>query len=178
MSRKVAISRLSTLATLVCSAMLAQQRQALPSGPMQAKAQEACLACHDGRIVFQQQLDRKGWAKSIDKMMRWGAPVAPEDRDAMIDYFAQNFGVVEPPAGTKLVEAPGAEKVRAACLGCHDAGPIVAQRLTRRGWAGVLDRQVRWGAKVTAEDRQAILNYLATHYPAPAARPAPPPPKN
>ncbi len=146
--------------------------QALPAGlppaPMQEKARTACLPCHTASIIVQQQLDRRVWAKEVDKMIRWGAPVGAEDREALIDYFAQHFGLREPaPTEATLPAGAGADKVRAACLGCHDAGIIVQEQLDRRGWARVLDRMTRWGATVRATDREAILNYLATHFPPP-----------
>lgn len=162
-------------AALFCAALIAvgvwaqAQRQGLPPGPMQEKARGACLACHDARIILQQHMTRAQWAKDMDKMIRWGAPVASEDREAMIDYFAQNFGpaarLETPP---KLAEAPGVKKVRAACLGCHDAGVIVEQRLDRRGWTASMNRMVRWGARIRGGDREALLNYLTANYAPPA----------
>ena len=78
-------------------AVLAQAPD-LPPGPLQAKARTACLECHDAGIIVQQRLSRAAWTKEVDKMTRWGALVAPEDREAFIDYFAANFGVDKPPA--------------------------------------------------------------------------------
>ncbi len=52
----------------------------------------------------------------------------------------------------------GADKVRAACLGCHDVGIIARQQLDRRGW----------GAPVRAADHEAILHFLAKHFAPPA----------
>jgi cytochrome c553 len=159
----------------VLAAALAAQQQALPPGPMQERARQACLACHDARIIVQQQLDRRGWARVMDKMIRWGTPVEAGEREALIDYFAQHYGEREAAAEAALPAGPGADAVRAACLGCHDAGVIAAERLDRRGWSHLLDKMVRWGAAVRAEDREAILNYLARHYaPAPRAPQAAP----
>ena len=47
--------------------------------------------CHDESIVVQQQLSRAAWAKTVDKMTGLGAPVAPGDRDALIDYLSSRF---------------------------------------------------------------------------------------
>jgi hypothetical protein len=69
----------------------------LPAGPMQQKARTACTECHDAGIIVQQRLDRKTWGKEVDKMIRWGALVDPPDRDALVDYFATNFGADKPP---------------------------------------------------------------------------------
>ena len=159
--RNVAIG---LIAVSLFTVALWAQRLGLPPGPMQEKARVACLGCHDARIILQQHLTRAGWTKNVDKMIRWGTPVAPEDRDALIDYLTQNFGPAASPEPPKLADGPGVEKVRAACLACHDAGPIVEQRLDRRGWTRVMERQVRWGAVVRAEDRDTILDYLVAHY--------------
>lgn len=51
----------------------------------------ACLICHDEGIIVQQQLSRAAWAKTVDKMTGLGAPVAPGDRDALIDYLSSRF---------------------------------------------------------------------------------------
>jgi len=141
----------------------------LPPGAIQEKAREACLGCHTAAIIVQQQLEKRVWVKEVDKMIRWGAPVAPGDREAMIDYFAENFGPRgDGPADAPLARGPGVEKVRAACLSCHGAVMITAQQMERRGWARVVDQMTRWGAKVRPGDREAILDYLAAHYGPPA----------
>ena len=70
----------------------------LPPSPLQAKVRTACLECHDAGIIVQQRLTRAAWTKEVDKMIRWGAIVAPEDREPFIDYFASNFGSDKPPA--------------------------------------------------------------------------------
>jgi len=155
-------------AAFLCTAPAGRaQQNGLPPGPLQQKAQRACLGCHTVAIIVQQQLDRHVWTKEMDKMIRWGAPVAPEDREALIDYFVQHYGP-RPESSTeaKLAPGPGAAKVRAACLGCHGAGVIADQHLDQAGWEAELDKMVRWGAAVRAENRAAILKYLARHYPA------------
>jgi hypothetical protein len=68
----------------------------LPAGPMQAKARTACLECHESRIILQQRLSKKVWTKEVDKMIKWGAVVDPNDRDAFIDYLSVNFAPDKP----------------------------------------------------------------------------------
>jgi mono/diheme cytochrome c family protein len=69
----------------------------LPSGPMQAKATNSCLECHEARIILQQRLSKAAWTKEVDKMTKWGALVDPADRDALIDYLSANFSPDKPP---------------------------------------------------------------------------------
>jgi hypothetical protein len=70
-----------------------QSPSELPEGPMQAKAVTACTECHEARIIVQQRLSKAAWTKEVDKMMKWGAVVEPQDRDALIDYLSGNFPV-------------------------------------------------------------------------------------
>jgi hypothetical protein len=64
---------------------------------MQSKATTACTECHESRIILQQRLSKGAWTKEVDKMVKWGAVVDPQDRDALIDYLSTNFGVDRPP---------------------------------------------------------------------------------
>ena len=63
----------------------------LPPGPMQEKANTACLVCHDASIITQQRLTKEAWTKEVDKMIKWGSQIEPSDRQALIDYFSANF---------------------------------------------------------------------------------------
>jgi hypothetical protein len=65
----------------------------LPDGSMQAKATTACTECHEARIIVQQRLSKPAWTKEVDKMIKWGALVDPQDRDGLIDYLSTNFPV-------------------------------------------------------------------------------------
>lgn len=58
----------------------------------EATFRRACLTCHDSDIVSQQQLSKTGWTRSVDKMIRWGAPIADTDKDALLDYLAFKYG--------------------------------------------------------------------------------------
>jgi hypothetical protein len=80
--------------TLLCSApLLWAQSPDLPPGPAQAKVRTACLECHDASIIVQQRLSKPAWTKEVDKMIKWGALVEPQDHDPLIDYLSANFGV-------------------------------------------------------------------------------------
>jgi hypothetical protein len=65
----------------------------LPEGAMQAKATTACTECHEARIIAQQRLSKPAWTKEVDKMVKWGAVVEPQDHDALVEYLSSNFPV-------------------------------------------------------------------------------------
>lgn len=51
-----------------------------------------------------------------------------------------------------------------ACLTCHEMDAIAGQRLTRAQWEREVDKMIRWGAPVRAEERPAIVDYLLRHF--------------
>jgi hypothetical protein len=51
-----------------------------------------CLACHEENVISQQRLTRAQWEREMDKMIRWGAPVQPSERSAIVDYLVNRFG--------------------------------------------------------------------------------------
>jgi hypothetical protein len=53
----------------------------------------ACRACHADDLVTQQRLTRDGWGREVDKMIRWGARVTPEERGALVEFLASRWGV-------------------------------------------------------------------------------------
>jgi sulfite oxidase len=71
------------------------------------------------------------------------------------------------PPGAPAVRASIPEfpaKTKAACIGCHGEDIIAGQRLTRGQWEREVDKMIRWGAKVPAEDRGEILDFLSRHF--------------
>ncbi len=75
-----------------------------------------------------------------------------------------SISVQELPAG------PGRETVTMRCVSCHESDLIAQQRLSRAGWGRELDKMVRWGALIEAQEREPMLDYLAAHFaPRPAA---------
>jgi hypothetical protein len=63
----------------------------LPPGEGQQIARERCLACHDHTLIVGQRLDPGRWAREVEKMMRWGAPVTEGEKDVLVRYLAENF---------------------------------------------------------------------------------------
>jgi len=51
----------------------------------------SCSACHDEHMMRQQRLTRAQWDREVTKMTGWGAPVKPENRDALLDYLSSSF---------------------------------------------------------------------------------------
>ena len=61
-------------------------------GPESAdRVSRSCLSCHDRDLIAQQRLSPAGWTREVDKMIRWGAPVGPDDKAALADYLASLY---------------------------------------------------------------------------------------
>ncbi len=88
------------LASIVLAAALPASAQSpdLPASDVKDKVVKACTACHNADIIGQQRLSKGAWVKEMDKMTKWGASVAPADRDAIIDYLSVNFSPERPAA--------------------------------------------------------------------------------
>jgi mono/diheme cytochrome c family protein len=68
----------------------------------------SCIACHSLRIVHSQRLSKAAWGRELDKMAGWGTKV--EDRDALIEYLAANYGDDKPPQPPVLTRDGSQEK--------------------------------------------------------------------
>jgi cytochrome c5 len=67
--------------------------QGTGSASGEATYARACLTCHEQDLIEQQRLTRAGWAREVDKMIRWGATVAETDKDALVDFLTATFGI-------------------------------------------------------------------------------------
>jgi len=65
------------------------------------------------------------------------------------------------PAGSSIAQPAG---LQTACGVCHGDDVIRQQRLTRAQWDRELNKMTGWGAKVNADERDGILNYLFGNY--------------
>jgi competence protein ComEA len=67
-------------------------------------------------------------------------------------------------SGEGLPDGPGKDVTVRACAPCHEARRAASVRLTRDGWAGVIESMRLRGAKISDEDFPIILDYLSTHF--------------
>ena len=74
-------------------------------------------------------------------------------------------------SGEGLPDGPGKDVTVRACAPCHEARRAASVRLTREGWAAVIDSMRKRGAKVSDEEYPTILDYLSTHFAGEALQP-------
>lgn len=61
-------------------------------------AESTCAQCHSLRLVRSQRLSRAAWDRELTKMTGWGWSGSAEDRAALLDFLAANYGDDKPAA--------------------------------------------------------------------------------
>jgi cytochrome c5 len=64
----------------------------------------------------------------------------------------------------KLPKGPGSELVRAKCGMCHILPVVIAKRKTEDAWAQTVDQMISRGAKVSDEEYDIVVTYLAKYF--------------
>ena len=143
-------------------ALQSRTRQpALPDGDGAELTRERCLICHGTELISQQRLNRAGWEREADKMIRWGAALTEEEKAAVVDYLARTFPPRKPQAPASDDQGRGIFESR--CLACHTALLAQQQRLDRAGWTREVDKMIRWGAAIGDAEKERLVDYLASH---------------
>lgn len=128
-----------------------------------------CLTCHGDDLIQQQRLNKAGWTREVEKMMRWGAEVKDADKEHLIEYLAATYPqrpfskeppAAPAPAADAAVMARGKTLFEGKCLTCHGDDLVKQQRLSRAGWTREVEKMVRWGAAVADEEKAALVEYL------------------
>jgi len=60
----------------------------LPPGHGKDVLLRACTTCHAATLITQQRKPAAEWAKTVDKMVSWGAPLDSTERQGLVDYLA------------------------------------------------------------------------------------------
>jgi len=86
----------AAMALLQCAAAYAgEQPVPIKDAPGHDLVENNCAACHslDYPRTNASFMDRKTWQAEVDKMTNvFGAPIAPDDAKAIVDYLTKNYG--------------------------------------------------------------------------------------
>ena len=86
----------AAMALLQCAAAYAgEQPVSLKDAPGHDLVENNCASCHslDYPRTNAPFMDRKTWQAEVDKMTNvFGAPIAPGDAKAIVDYLTKNYG--------------------------------------------------------------------------------------
>jgi len=56
-----------------------------------------CTVCHNLDGPNLPRLDQAGWTRTVDVMIRWGAPLRPRERESVVGYLVEHFGAARAP---------------------------------------------------------------------------------
>jgi cytochrome c5 len=149
------------LGSAIAGASVTAQHQ-LPPGPGLDVLNKRCISCHESDIISSQKLSLTGWTRSVDKMVRWGAVITPEEREILQPYLAQHFA--PRPVASHAASEAGAATYKKVCLTCHEADIIEQQKLTPTGWTRSVEKMMRWGAAVSDAEKGPLVDYLASRF--------------
>lgn len=65
-----------------------QAIDSLPPGHGKEMLLRACTTCHSATMIAQQRKPAAEWAKTVDKMVSWGAPLDSAEARGLVDYLA------------------------------------------------------------------------------------------
>jgi ubiquinol-cytochrome c reductase cytochrome c subunit len=87
--RAVALAAGLVLVSLTAAPTEAQQAE-LPQTPGWELVVR-CVMCHSVEIAVQQRLGPEGWSDTLDRMIKYGAPIPPEDKQRLMAYLLRHF---------------------------------------------------------------------------------------
>jgi hypothetical protein len=149
-------------AVCLTSVLLAQSRPAAPDALVPDLVRVRCVTCHGADMIQQQRLMRGGWEREVDKMVRWGAVVADAERAQLLNDLTT--GAATSTAPSRVANSRGSDVLARQCTGCHALDLVEQQRLGRAAWGREVDKMLGWGARIAAEDRGPLVEYLVGRF--------------
>jgi cytochrome c5 len=107
---------------------------------------------------------RRPAEREVAKLVRWGATLTADERPRLVGYLTRQFGLRPAVSHDAAAVAAGEAVFKEACRMCHDDDLSEQQRLSAAAWGREVDKMVRWGAKVSAEEKPALVAYLTSRW--------------
>jgi hypothetical protein len=70
----------------------AQDTNPLPRDRDQQMVTGRCIICHSLEMIAQQRQTREEWTAIVDRMITYGMPVQPGERERILTYLAKYLG--------------------------------------------------------------------------------------
>jgi hypothetical protein len=71
--------------------LAAQVVNPLPQDPDQQFVTGRCVICHSLEMIAQQRQTREEWTVIVDRMITYGMPMEPGDRERMLTYLVKHL---------------------------------------------------------------------------------------
>jgi DMSO/TMAO reductase YedYZ molybdopterin-dependent catalytic subunit len=108
-------------------------------------------------VLLARASDSKGSVQPI--VAEWNPGGYLWNAVARADVSVGGVAQIAAPSEPARLNEP-APQILQRCVVCHDDDVIRQQRLTRAQWNREVDKMINWGARVTPEDREPLIDYL------------------
>src|ERR1700733_10737040 len=82
----------------------------------------------------------------------------------LLAAFASSSASGQAPA-SPLPDGPNRETAQRICSGCHSVQMFLGRGMTREQWGGVVSNMIGRGAKISDQEFDQVVDYLATALP-------------
>lgn len=104
MTSRMTSKKLITGLVFVCAILVASSPLALAQDTSKL-VYDRCTVCHNQDRWEGKKMTEKQWSQTVDKMVRWGAELTPEENDLVVSYLtAASNGKIKQPTTTTVVK--------------------------------------------------------------------------
>ncbi len=144
---------------LTIPARAQSQPESMPAGEGRSLVSGVCAGCHTLDRVLTLSNSRGEWERTVQDMVSRGAQISSQEVGAIVNYLVEHYGENSRPV-------PGSPQAAEAlfnskCFQCHGDAMWKNVRRDRKEWTGIIYRMVGRGALFTAEEINAMAEYLA-----------------
>lgn len=145
------------------SAQSSEQQRDIEKG--RTAVQQACAACHNNvlRMVQSQKRSADQWRDTVYAMIGRGGHIFPDEIEPLVAFLVANSGRSQTSTAAQTAQQASAGEGRAilerSCQECHDLD-TATKKPAGKDWGAVVTTMVDYGARVSAEDQQKLLEYL------------------
>jgi cytochrome c5 len=123
-----------------------------------ALVSERCTVCHDASRIQSAKKSSEEWQSTVERMIGKGAVLNEEEKAVIITFLAATYS-----SGTSSLD--GTALVSERCSVCHTLARIQREDKSAAEWQAIVEQMIGNGALLNAEEKQAVIQYLAVTYP-------------
>ena len=129
---------------------------------------QVCATCHTTivRMIQVHKETAEQWKDTVYFMIGRGAQIMPDEIEPVIAYLAATGGSGSPAGGTSgrgrqtAQAADGSGILQRTCQQCHELA-VASKKSDAEEWSAVITRMMTYGARLTPDDRQKLIEYLS-----------------
>jgi cytochrome c5 len=132
---------------------------------------QVCAACHTTivRMIQVHKETAEQWKDTVYFMIGRGAQIMPDEIEPVVAYLTATGGSGSAggrnagrgrQAGT-TAQPDGSAILQRTCQQCHELA-VASKKPESEDWTAVVTRMMTYGARLTPDDRQKLIEYLSS----------------